>query len=89
MGDLRMNEQEIRAKSLEIAALIIGQNRNFSKYDLDDISNYPPPVKELRKYELLAALIEKDIRVGLPVQDDIKYILERYNTPELKERYNL
>jgi hypothetical protein len=84
-----MTEQEIRARSLEISALIIGQNRDFSRYDWTDISSEPPPIKELKKYEFLAALIEKDIRVGLPVQDEIKYLLERYDMPALKERYNL
>jgi hypothetical protein len=84
-----MNEQEIRAKSLEIAALIIGQNKNFSEYDWNHISLFPPPFKEIRKYEFLASLIEQDIRAGSPVQDDIKYLLERYDIPELKERYNL
>jgi hypothetical protein len=84
-----MNEQEIRAKALEISALIIGQNNDFSRYDWNDISRTPPPVKEIRKYEFLAALIEQDISAGLPVQDDIKYLLERYDIPALKKRYNL
>jgi hypothetical protein len=84
-----MNDQEIRAKSLEIAALIIGPNKDFASYDWKDISYTPPPYNEVRKYEFLAALIEQDICVGLPSQADIKYLIERHDVPALKKRFNL
>jgi hypothetical protein len=81
-----MDEQEIRAKALEIASLIIGQSKPLSAYNWKDISVEPPPVEEIQKYECLAALIERDIRTGLPNQD-VKYIIERYNISFLKERF--
>jgi hypothetical protein len=71
-----MNEQEIRAKALEIAALIIGQDKAISSLDWDGRYQEFKDYNKLGKYEFLAALIERDILAGFPVQDEIKYIFE-------------
>jgi hypothetical protein len=73
----RMNEQEIRAKALEVAALIIGQDKDFASFDMNDrLYEEFPKYNKLRKYEFLAALIEQDILKGFPVQKEIKYLFE-------------
>jgi hypothetical protein len=71
-----MNEQEIRAKAMEIAALIIGQDKAISALDWDNRYHEFPSYNKLWKYEFLATLIERDILAGFPVQNEIKYIFE-------------
>jgi hypothetical protein len=72
----QMNEQEIRAKALEIAAIIIGQDRAMSALDWGDRYHEFPNYNKLGKYEFLATLIERDILAGFPVQNEIKHIFE-------------
>jgi hypothetical protein len=72
-----MNEQEIRAKALEIAALIIGQDKYIAALDWDeDRYQELPNYNKLGKYEFIATMIERDILKGFPVQEEIKYIFE-------------
>jgi hypothetical protein len=71
-----MNEQEIRAKALEIAAIIIGQDKDMSSIDSEYWYHEFPKYNKLGKYEFLAALIEQDILKGFPVQKKIKYLFE-------------
>jgi hypothetical protein len=72
-----MNDQEIRAKALEVAALIIGQDKDLASFDMDGrFYEEFPKYNKLRKYEFLAALIEQDILKGFPIQEKIKYLFE-------------
>jgi hypothetical protein len=71
-----MDEQEIRAKALEIAALIIGQDKAISSLDWNRRYQEFKDYNQLGKYEVLATLIERDILSGFPVQNEIKYIFE-------------
>jgi hypothetical protein len=76
MEDGMTQDQEIRAKALEIAALIIGQDNGMAALNGEKWYQEFPNYNNLGKYEFLATLIEQDILKGFPVQEKIKYLLE-------------
>jgi hypothetical protein len=55
-----MNEQEIRAKALEIAVSIIGQKHSITK--IDKATDEPIPISLLDHYREFASEIEGYIR---------------------------
>jgi hypothetical protein len=72
----RMDDHEIRAKSLEIAALMIGKYQYTPSLEKGDLYMELPKYNQLGKYEFLASLIERDILNGFPVQEEMKYVIE-------------